>query len=91
MRAVVGKASYTDPRATDYVTRVLMQRREKVLRDVAERVNAARRPVVDGRPADGRQRGVAAASRRRRALHRAVVHARQRRRGTTADSRVEWP
>jgi hypothetical protein len=32
IRAVVGKARYTDPRATEYLTRTLMARREKVLR-----------------------------------------------------------
>ncbi len=43
IRAVVGKARYTDPRATDYLTRTLMARREKVLRAWLTGVN----PLVD--------------------------------------------
>jgi hypothetical protein len=43
IRAVVEKARYSDPKATDYVTDVLMQRREKVLRQWLTAVN----PVTD--------------------------------------------
>jgi hypothetical protein len=45
IRAVVGKARYTDPRASEYLTRTLMARREKVLRAWLTGVN----PVVDAR------------------------------------------
>ncbi|MEZ5319172.1 MAG: hypothetical protein R2752_17360 [Vicinamibacterales bacterium] len=41
--AVVRKAEYSDPAATDYVTRVLIQRRDKVLRTWLAGVN----PLVD--------------------------------------------
>ena len=43
VRALVEKARYTDPRATDYLTRILMQRREKVLTLWLTQVN----PLVD--------------------------------------------
>jgi hypothetical protein len=43
VRAIVEKASYSDPAATDYLTRTLMGRREKVLRTWLNKVN----PVVD--------------------------------------------
>lgn len=43
IRAVVGKARYTDPRATEYLTRTLITRREKVLRAWLTGVN----PLVD--------------------------------------------
>jgi hypothetical protein len=43
IRAVVEKARYTDPRATDYMTEVLLKRREKVLRYWLNGVN----PIVD--------------------------------------------
>jgi hypothetical protein len=48
VRAVVGKAKYTDPRATDYVTRVLLQRREKVLRRWLNAVTPLVEPAIDG-------------------------------------------
>ena len=43
VRAIVEKARYSDPRATDYVVRTLMKRREKVLRTWLNKVN----PIVD--------------------------------------------
>jgi hypothetical protein len=43
IRAIVEKARFTDPRATDYMTDVLVKRREKVLRTWLAGVN----PVVD--------------------------------------------
>ncbi len=43
IRAVVEKARYSDPRATNYMTDVLMKRREKVLRQWLTAVN----PVID--------------------------------------------
>ena len=43
IRAIVEKARYSDPRATDYMTDVLMRRREKVLRQWLTAVN----PVID--------------------------------------------
>jgi hypothetical protein len=43
IRAIVEKARYTDPRATDYMTDTLVKRREKVLRTWLTAVN----PVVD--------------------------------------------
>jgi hypothetical protein len=41
--AIVEKARYTDPRATDYLTRTLMRRREKVLHAWLTQIN----PLVD--------------------------------------------
>lgn len=50
LRAVVEKARYSDPRATDYVTSVLIQRRDKIARTWLTALN----PVVDFRlAADG--------------------------------------
>jgi hypothetical protein len=43
IRAVVAKAKYSDPRATDYITSTLIQRRDKVLRAWLPGVN----PVAD--------------------------------------------
>jgi len=43
IRALVGKAQYTDPRATDYMTATLIKRRDKVLRTWLAGVN----PLVD--------------------------------------------
>ena len=43
IRAVVEKAQYSDPRATDYITQTLIARRDKVLRTWLNGVN----PVVD--------------------------------------------
>jgi hypothetical protein len=43
IRAVVQKAKYTDPRATDYITETLIKRRDKVLGEWLVGVN----PVVD--------------------------------------------
>ena len=43
VRAIVEKAQYSDPQATDYLVRTLMQRREKVLRVWLNKVN----PIVD--------------------------------------------
>ena len=43
VRAVVEKAHYSDPRATDYMTATLLKRREKVLKTWLNGVN----PVVD--------------------------------------------
>jgi hypothetical protein len=43
IRAIVAKARYSDPRAADYITRVLIQRRDKVLRRWLTAVN----PLVD--------------------------------------------
>jgi hypothetical protein len=43
IRAVVEKAKYTDPRATDYITETLIKRRDKVLREWLVGVN----PIVD--------------------------------------------
>ena len=43
IRAMVGKANYTDPRATDYMTATLIKRRDKVLRTWLAGVN----PFVD--------------------------------------------
>jgi hypothetical protein len=43
VRAIVEKAKYSDPRATDYITETLMKRRDKVLRAWLNQVN----PVVD--------------------------------------------
>jgi hypothetical protein len=43
VRAIVQKAQYSDSRATDYLVRTLMMRREKVLRTWLNKVN----PVVD--------------------------------------------
>jgi hypothetical protein len=43
VRAIVEKAQFTEPAATDYLTRVIMQRRDKVLRAWLNKVN----PVVD--------------------------------------------
>jgi hypothetical protein len=43
VRAIVEKAEYSDPAATDYLTRTIMERREKVLRTWLNQVN----PVVD--------------------------------------------
>jgi hypothetical protein len=43
VRAIVEKARYTDPRATEYITETLMQRREKVLKTWLTGVN----PLVD--------------------------------------------
>jgi hypothetical protein len=43
IRAIVGKARYSDPRATEYLADVLVKRREKVLRTWLNGVN----PMVD--------------------------------------------
>jgi hypothetical protein len=43
IRAIVEKARYSDPRATDYMAETLIERREKVLRTWLNGVN----PVVD--------------------------------------------
>jgi len=43
IRAIVEKARYSDPQATDYMTQTLIKRRDKVLRTWLNRVN----PVVD--------------------------------------------
>lgn len=43
IRAIVGKAKYTDPRATDYITETLIKRRDKVLKTWLTGVN----PLVD--------------------------------------------
>lgn len=43
VRAIVDKAQYSDPTATDYMVRTLMQRREKVLRTWLNKVN----PIVN--------------------------------------------
>jgi hypothetical protein len=43
IRAMIGKARYSDPRATEYLTEVLVKRREKVLRAWLNDVN----PMVD--------------------------------------------
>jgi hypothetical protein len=43
VRAIVEKAQYSDPEASNYLTRTLMQRREKVLRTWLNKVN----PVVN--------------------------------------------
>ncbi len=43
VRAIVEKAEYSDPRATDYMTTTLIKRRDKVLRTWLNAVN----PVVD--------------------------------------------
>jgi len=43
IRAVVEKAAFSDPRATEYMTEVLVQRREKVLKQWLTAIN----PVVD--------------------------------------------
>ena len=43
IRAIVGKARYTDPKATEYLTEILVKRREKVLRTWLNQVN----PMVD--------------------------------------------
>lgn len=43
VRAIVEKARFTDPRATDYLTRTLMRRREKVLQAWLTKVN----PLVE--------------------------------------------
>jgi hypothetical protein len=43
VRALVEKAQYTDPRATEYLTHTLMQRREKVLAVWLSQVN----PLID--------------------------------------------
>ncbi len=43
VRAIVEKARYSDPRATEYMTATLMKRREKVLRTWLNAVN----PVID--------------------------------------------
>jgi hypothetical protein len=42
VRAIVEKAKYSDPRATEFLTRTIMQRRDKVLRAWLNKVN----PVV---------------------------------------------
>jgi hypothetical protein len=50
LRAIVAKARYSDPEASDYITRVLIARRDKVLRTWLTGVN----PIVDPRlSADG--------------------------------------
>jgi hypothetical protein len=43
IRAIVEKARYSDPQATEYITGVLMARRDKVLRTWLNKVN----PIVD--------------------------------------------
>jgi len=43
IRAIVSKAKYTDPRATDYITATLIERRDKVLKTWLTGVN----PLVD--------------------------------------------
>ncbi len=43
IRTIVEKARYSDPRSTDYITRVLVKRRDKVLRHWLNQVN----PIVD--------------------------------------------
>jgi hypothetical protein len=43
VRAIVEKAQYTEPAATDYMTRTIMGRRDKVLRTWLNQVN----PIVD--------------------------------------------
>src|SRR6187549_1213509 len=43
IRAIVSKARYSDPRATDYITATLIQRRNKVLKAWLTAVN----PLVD--------------------------------------------
>ena len=43
IRAIVGKAQYTDPRATDYITTTLIERRNRVLKTWLTSVN----PLVD--------------------------------------------
>ena len=58
IRAIVSKARYTDPRATDYITATLIERRNKVLKTWLTGVN----PLVDfaferRRDAHVRQRG----------------------------------
>ena len=47
IRAVIGKARYTDPRATEFLTRTLMARRDKVLRAWLTCVNPLAEAVLD--------------------------------------------
>ena len=49
IRAIVEKARYTDPRATDYITATLIKRRDKVLKTWLAGVN----PLVDFALSDG--------------------------------------
>ena len=57
IRAMVGKAKYTDPRATDYMTATLIKRRDKVLRTWLAGVNPFVDFAIDGAGrADVRQR-----------------------------------
>jgi hypothetical protein len=50
LRAVVAKARYTDPKASEYVTATLIKRRDKVLREWLNGVNPVAEP---GLSADG--------------------------------------
>ena len=61
IRAVVEKARYTDPRATDRMTEILVQRREKVLRRLA--VTASSRSSILALGDDGTLRFANAAER----------------------------
>jgi hypothetical protein len=47
VRAVVAKAAYSDPAATDYITSTLIQRRNKVLRTWLTGVNPIVNPTLD--------------------------------------------
>ena len=80
VRAIVEKAKYSDPKATDYITQTLIARRDKVLKTYLNQVN----PIVN---AVARRVGHADVRERRRArqgrdagreLHAAVVPLRQR-------------
>ena len=79
-----GRRKFTDPEATEYLTKTLLERRAKVLEHVAERDQSDRQRRAERvRRADVRECG--RARRRRqggRALHRAVVALRQRRPAT---------
>jgi hypothetical protein len=44
---IVGKARFTDPRVTDYITGTLLQRRDRILRTWLAAVNPVVQPTVD--------------------------------------------
>jgi hypothetical protein len=47
VRAIVEKAKYTDPKATDYITQTLIARRDKVLKTYLNQVNPIVNPSLD--------------------------------------------
>ena len=78
--AVVAKGEYSDPAATAYVTKVLLERRRKILETWLNGVTPLVEPaIVDGVLHARERRDRRRRRRRAEALHRALVHLEQRR------------